>query len=44
MDVRHPMGALLSFSTKYIFYDKINVRLFYFDFANQLIKFNKLLC
>ena len=31
MNVRHPMGVLHSFSIKNIFYDKIDLRLFYFD-------------
>ena len=35
MNVRHPMGALQSFSIKNIFYDKINLRL-YFHVTNCL--------
>ena len=31
MNVRHPEGVLHSFSNKNIFYDKIDLRLFYFD-------------
>ena len=31
MNVRHPMGVLHSFSIKNIFYDEIELRLFYFD-------------
>ena len=31
MSIRHPMGVLLSFSIKNIFYDTMNLRLFYFD-------------
>ena len=31
MNVRHPMGALHLFSIKNIFYDKVDLRLFYFD-------------
>ena len=31
MNVRHPMGVLLSISIKNIFYDEIELRLFYFD-------------
>ena len=31
MNVRHPMGVLHSFSIKNIFYDTIDLRLFYFD-------------
>ena len=30
MNVRHPMGVLQSFSIKNIFYDKMDLRLFYF--------------
>ena len=30
MNVRHPMGVLHSFSIKNIFYDKMDLRLFYF--------------
>ena len=30
MNVRHHMGVLLSFSIKNIFYEKIDVRFFYF--------------
>ena len=30
MNARHPMGVLHSFSIKNIFYDKSNLRLFYF--------------
>ena len=33
MNVRHPMGTLHLFSIKNIFYDKMNLRLFYFDKA-----------
>ena len=33
MNVRHPMGVLHSFSIKNIFYDKMDLRLFYFDVA-----------
>ena len=33
MNVRNPMGVLHSFSIKNIFYDKMDVRLFYFDVA-----------
>ena len=43
MNVRHTMGALHSFSIKNIFYDKMDLRLFYFDVAhchiNQMIGF-----
>ena len=31
MNVRHPMGVLHSFSIKKFFYDKMDLRLFYFD-------------
>ena len=31
MNVRHPMGVLHSFSIKDIFYDKMDLRLFYFN-------------
>ena len=31
MSIRHPMGVLHSFSIKNIFYDTMNLRLFYFD-------------
>ena len=34
MTVRHPIGVLHSFSIKNTFYDKMDVRLFYFDEAN----------
>ena len=34
MNVRHPMDALHSFSLKSIFYDKMDLRLFYFDVTN----------
>ena len=30
MNVRHPIGAVHSFSIKKIFYEKMNLRLFYF--------------
>ena len=30
MNVRHPMGVSHSFSIKNIFYDKMDLRLFYF--------------
>ena len=30
MNARHPMGVLHSFSIKNIFYDKMDLRLFYF--------------
>ena len=33
MNVRHPMDVLDSFSIKNIFYDKIDLRVFYFDVA-----------
>ena len=33
MNVRHPMGVLHSFSIKNIFYDKMGLRLSYFDKA-----------
>ena len=36
MNVSHPMGVLHSFSIKNIFYDKMNLRLFYFDVAAWL--------
>ena len=36
MNVRHPMGVLHSFSIKNIFYDKMEVRLFYF----HVMKYN----
>ena len=31
MNVRYPMGVLQSFSIKNVFYDKMDLRLFYFD-------------
>ena len=31
MKVKHPMGVLHLFSIKIIFYDKMYLRLFYFD-------------
>ena len=33
MSVRHPQGVLHSFSIKNIFYDKMDLRLFYVDVA-----------
>ena len=33
MNVSHPIGVLHSFSIKNIFYDKMDLRLFYFDVA-----------
>ena len=45
MNVRHPMsvlsslGVLHAFSIKNIFYDKIDLRRFYFDVTNFRIKF-----
>ena len=30
MNVRHPMAVIYSFSIKNIFYDKMDLRLFYF--------------
>ena len=30
MNVRHPMGVLHSFSIENIFYDKMDLKLFYF--------------
>ena len=33
MNVRHPMGVLYSFSIKKFFFDKMNLRLFYFHVA-----------
>ena len=33
MNVRHPEGVLHSFSLKNIFYDKMDLRPFYFDEA-----------
>ena len=36
MNVRHPMGALQSFSIKNIFYDKINLKRLYFHVTNCL--------
>ena len=38
MNVRHPMGALHSFSIKNIFYDKMDLRLFYFRVTNYHIQ------
>ena len=35
MKVRHPMGVLHSFSIKNIFFDKMELRLSYFDVANH---------
>ena len=35
MNLRHSMGALHSFSTKNIFYDKMDLRLFYFHVTNS---------
>ena len=31
MNVRYPMGVLHSFSIKNVFYDKMDLRPFYFD-------------
>ena len=36
MNVRYPMGVLHSFSIKYIFYDKTDLRLFYFDLTTPI--------
>ena len=33
MNVRQPMGVLHSFFIKNMFYDKMDLRLFYFDVA-----------
>ena len=33
MNIRHPMGVLHSFSIKNIFYDKMDLKGFYFDVA-----------
>ena len=35
MNVRHPMGVLHSFSIKNIFYDKMDLRLFYSHVTNS---------
>ena len=37
MNVRHPMGVSHSFSIKNIFYDKMDLRLFYFNVMNWKI-------
>ena len=37
MNVRRPMGVLHSFSIKNIFYDKIDLRLFYFPVTILMI-------
>ena len=44
MNVRHPMGVLHSFSIKNIFYDKMDLRLFYFyvTISKRLITVNML--
>ena len=45
MNVRHPMsvlsslGVLHAFSIKNIFYDKLDLRRFYFDVTNFCIRF-----
>ena len=36
MNVKHLMGVIHSFSIKNIFYDKMDVRFFYFDVAEFL--------
>ena len=36
MNVRHPIDFLYSFSIKNIFYNKMDLRLFYFDVAIHL--------
>ena len=44
MNVRHAIGDLHSFSIKNIFYDKMDLRLFYFDVTiSQLLRFSVLL-
>ena len=35
MNIKHLMGVLHSFSIKNTFYDKMNLRLFYFDVARS---------
>ena len=37
MNVRHSMGVLHSFSIKNIFYDKMDLRLFYFHVAKHAL-------
>ena len=44
MNVRHPMGVLHSFSIKNIFYDKMDVRLFYFRVTIYLEDANYFFC
>ena len=41
MNVRHPMGVLHSFSIKNIFYDKMDLMLFYFDVVIWRTTFQK---
>ena len=43
MNVRHPIGILHSFSIKNIFYDKIDLRPFYFDVVICIFIFGLLL-
>ena len=43
MNVRHAIGILHSFSIKNIFYDKIDLRLFYFDVVICIFIFEFLL-
>ena len=40
MNVRHPMGVLYSFSIKNTFYDKMDLRLFYFDVAIVVLDYD----
>ena len=41
MNVRHSMDVLHSFSIQNIFYDEMDLRLFYFDVANQKSSFKQ---
>ena len=40
MNVLNPLGVVYSFSIKNIFYDKMDVRHFYFHVANSKYEFN----
>ena len=38
MNLRHPMGVLLSFSIKNVFYNKMELKLFYFRVATNVLE------
>ena len=39
MNVRYPMGVFISFSIKNIFYDKMDLRLFYFHVTISIFSY-----